>query len=90
MQTSSFPTIELYTTPTCPDCRQLKLWFDQLGITYQEHDLSRTEVADEAKARTGVRVAPITVIGTKIYYGTHDAQRTQLRQDWPELFGAGR
>lgn len=90
MQTSSSPTIELYTTPTCPDCRQLKLWFDQLGITYLEHDLSRPEVADEAKARTGIRVAPITVIGTKIYYGTHDAQRLKLRQDWPELFGAGR
>jgi len=87
MQTSPFPTIELYTTPTCPDCRQLKLWFDQLGITYQERDLSLPEVADEAKARTGVRVAPITVVGTKVYYGTHDAQGLKLSQDWPELFG---
>ena len=90
MQTSSSPTIELYTTPTCPDCRQLKLWFDQLGIPYQEHDLSLQEVAEEAKARTGVRVAPITVIGTKVYYGPHDTQRAQLRQDWPGLFGAAR
>lgn len=90
MQSLSAPTIELYTTPTCPDCRQLKTWFDQLGIPYQEHDLARPGVAEEAKARTGVRVAPITVVGTKVYYGTHDTQRAQLRQDWPNLFGAGR
>lgn len=32
MQSLSAPTIELYTTPTCPDCRQLKTWLDQLGI----------------------------------------------------------
>lgn len=89
MQSLSAPTIELYTTPTCPDCRQLKTWFDQLGIPYKEHDLAHPGVADEAKARTGVRVAPITVVGSKVYYGTHDTQRTQLRQDWPALFGAG-
>lgn len=90
MQTSSSPTIEIYTTPTCPDCRQLKAWFDQLGIPFEEHELARPGVAEEAKARTGVRVAPITLIGTKVYYGTHDTQRTQLRHDWPGLFGSGR
>ena len=90
MQYLSAPTIELYTTPTCPDCRQLKAWFDQLGISYEEHDLARPGVAEEAKARTGVRVAPITLVGTKVYYGTHDTQRTQLRQEWPNLFGGGR
>ena len=89
MQSLSAPTIELYTTPTCPDCRQLKTWFDQLGIPYEEHDLAQPGVAEEAKARTGVRVAPITVVGSKVYCGTHDTQRTQLRQDWPALFGAG-
>ena len=87
MQTSSSPPIELYTTPTCPDCRQLKLWFEQMGVVYVEHDLSQPNVAERARARTGVRVAPITVVGSKIYYGTHDAQRLNLRQDWPELFG---
>lgn len=90
MQSLSTPTVELYTTPTCPDCKQLKTWFDQLGIPYAEHDLARPGVAEEAKARTGVRVAPITVVGPDVYYGTHDTQRTLLRQDWPALFGAGR
>ena len=90
MQSLNVPSVELYTTPTCPDCRQLKAWFDQLGISYDEHDLAHPGVAEEAKARTGVRVAPITIVGTKVYYGTHDTQRTQLRQDWPNLFGGGR
>ena len=26
----------VYTTPTCPDCRALKAWLSQRGITYEE------------------------------------------------------
>ena len=29
----------------------------------------------EAKARTGVRVAPITIIGDQLFYGTFPAQK---------------
>lgn len=67
MANIEFPDVEIYTTPTCPDCRQLT-----------ERDLTDPAVAEEAKAQTGVRVAPITVIGTHVSYGTFPSQRQKL------------
>jgi hypothetical protein len=33
---------------------------------------------EEAKARTGVRVAPITLVGEKVFYGTFPLQKPGL------------
>jgi hypothetical protein len=33
---------------------------------------------EEAKARTGVRVAPITIVGSQIFYGTFASQKPGL------------
>ncbi len=70
--------ILLYTIPGCPDCAALKQWFAQNGVACTEHDLSRPGVADEAKRRHGVRVAPITVIGGQVFYGTFVDQRPKI------------
>ncbi len=70
--------ILLYTSPGCPDCAALKQWFAQNGVAYMERDLSRPGVADEAKRRHGVRVAPITVIGGQVFYGTFTGQRPKI------------
>lgn len=68
--------IEVYTTPTCPDCLALKRWFAQEGLSFTEHDLRRAEVAEEAKRRTGVRVAPVTVIDNEhVFYGVFAEQK---------------
>ena len=32
-------------------------------------------IADEARARTGLRIAPITLIAGQVFYGTFDDQR---------------
>jgi len=64
------PGVLLYTTPGCPDCFALKQWLDSQGVSYQERDLSHPGVAEEAKSRYGVRIAPITVIGAQFYSGT--------------------
>jgi glutaredoxin len=72
--------ITLYTTPTCPDCQALKVWLGQKGIRYQEKDLTDTNVQAEAKTRYGVRIAPITVIGDKFFYGTFAEQRPKLQE----------
>jgi len=68
----------IYTTPTCPDCRALKLWLDGKRIPYEERDLREPAVADEAKSRTGVRVAPITVVGDAFFFGTFQTQRPKI------------
>ncbi len=71
-------TVTLYTTPTCPDCKALKAWLAQKGVQYQEKDLTDPKVQDEAKARYGVLVAPISVVGEHFFYGTFDQQRPRL------------
>lgn len=53
-----------------PDCHALTAWLVKFDVSYTEHDLTRLEVADEAKRRIGVRVAPITVIGSNVFYRT--------------------
>ncbi len=74
------PPITLYTTPTCPDCRALKKWLAEEGIDYEEKNLLEAGMAEEAKARYGVRVAPLTVIGEEFFYGTFAEQRPKLAQ----------
>ncbi|GAA5441564.1 MULTISPECIES: glutaredoxin family protein [Deinococcus] len=73
------PHVILYATPTCPDCHALRRWFDRHGVAFEERDLTNPAVAEEAKARYGVRVAPITVVGEQFFYGTFDQQRPKLQ-----------
>lgn len=70
----------VYTTPTCPDCHALKAWLEGQGIGFVERDLTDPNIAEEAKARTGVRVAPITIAGDTILYGAFATQKPQLER----------
>lgn len=76
----SHSAIEIYTTPTCPDCLALKRWLDAQGLIYVERDLTRPHVADEARRRTGLRVAPITLVDGKAIWGTAAEQIPRLRK----------
>ena len=68
---STTPRIEIYSTPTCPDCLALKLWFASKNIPFVDHDLCDPAVAEDARRRAGTRIAPLTVIdGKHIFYGT--------------------
>jgi glutaredoxin len=73
-------TIDLYTTPGCPDCAALKAWFTAQQVAFAEHDLSRPGAADEAKAKFGVRIAPITVYEGQVLYGTAQEQLPRLKR----------
>lgn len=78
MTRAAHPPVRLYTTPTCPDCRMLKAWFAREGIVFEERDLTDPRISEEAKARTGVRVAPITLVGDEVFYGTFASQKPGL------------
>ncbi|MDA8389739.1 MAG: glutaredoxin family protein [Gammaproteobacteria bacterium] len=71
--------LQLYVSPGCPDCAALKSWLTARAILWEEHDLSQPGVADDAKRRLGVRVAPITVIGEHVLYGTFAEQLPRLK-----------
>lgn len=70
--------ILIYSTPTCPDCKSLKAWLRSLNIPFREKDLTDPSVVEEARARTGVRIAPITLFGGAILYGTFASQKPRL------------
>lgn len=78
MASESHPKVIIYTTPTCPDCWALKAWLTSEGIAFEERDLSDPRIMAEAKARTGVRVAPITLVGKKVFYRTFPSQEPGL------------
>ena len=71
-------SIIVYTAPGCPDCSAVKQFLNERGLVFEERDVTRPEVALEAKTRYGVRVAPITVIGNAFFYGTFHDQRPKL------------
>jgi len=70
----------LYTSPGCPDCAAVKAWLEARGVAYQERDLSRPEVADEAVRNYGVRVAPIAVIDGRAHRGGFAELRSALER----------
>lgn len=74
------PPVILYTTPTCPDCRALKAWLRELKIHFDERDLTDAATAEKARLRTGVRVAPIAIVGDVVSYGTFGQQKQVLEQ----------
>lgn len=78
MASAAHPDVIIYTTPTCPDCRMLKTWLEREGIAFEERDLTDPEIMAQAKARTGVRVAPITLVGEQVFYGTFPSQKPGL------------
>ena len=79
MTTEVAPGIEIFTTPTCPDCLALKRWLKAQNLPFVERDLRDPEVVEEAKRRTGVRVAPITIIvGKHVFFGTFAVQRPEI------------
>jgi glutaredoxin len=75
---TAHPPMLVYSTPTCPDCRALKAWLEANHIPFAERDLSDPAIVAEAKARTGVRVAPISIVGDTVLYGTFASQRPRL------------
>jgi len=70
--------VVVYTSPGCPDCAAVKRYLAEHDIPFEERDVTVPGVADEAKSRYGVRVAPITVIGNAFFYGTFSQQKPQL------------
>ena len=76
---SPAPWIEVYTTPTCPDCLALKRWFRAQNLPFVERNLLDAAIAEEARRRTGVRVAPITIIdGRHVFFGAFAVQRAEI------------
>ena len=78
--------VTLYTTPGCADCAAVKRYLERKGVAFQERDVSQNEAwVDEMKQVSGVRIAPVTVVGDKAFYGTFEKQKTGLEQALVQL-----
>ena len=74
--------ITVYTTPGCPDCAAVKRFLKQKGVAFQEKDVSQNEAwLDEMKRVSGVRIAPVTVVGSEAFFGTFERQKRGIERE---------
>ncbi|MCB1775009.1 MAG: glutathione S-transferase N-terminal domain-containing protein [Gammaproteobacteria bacterium] len=57
------PRITLYSTGSCPHCRQARQYLQQKGVRFQELDVQRNPRAQKAFARLGARGVPVIMVG---------------------------
>ena len=82
------PPVTLYTTPGCADCAAVKRFLETKGTAFTEKDVSKNPAwIDEMKRVSGVRIAPVTVVGDKSFYGTFDKQKPGLERALSGLEG---
>ncbi len=80
--------VTLYTTPGCADCAAVKRYLETRGVSFTEKDVSKNEAwIGEMKRVSGVRIAPVTVVGDKAFYGTFDRQKPGLERALVDLGG---
>lgn len=71
----------LFTTPGCSDCAAVKRFLQARGVEFSERDMSHDPTAvDDMKRLAGVRIAPVTIIGDRAFYGTFAQQVPDLRE----------
>jgi glutaredoxin len=73
--------IIVYTTPGCAACAAVKRFLEHRGVPFTEKDVTTNpEHLEEMKQVSGVRIAPVTVVGDQAFYGAFEQQRPQLEQ----------
>ncbi|ACB85905.1 glutaredoxin family protein [Natranaerobius thermophilus] len=73
--------VELFTTPTCPACKQVKSYLEEQGVDYVEHDISQDDEARKRMAEeTGQMVVPIAKIGDDYIVGFDKEEYDRLLQ----------
>jgi hypothetical protein len=73
------PRVEVFLLPADPEGRDLTDWLDAQGIAYARRDLGDPDVSREAVARTGMRIAPLTLVDGRAVWGTAAEQRRRLQ-----------
>lgn len=68
------PKIEIYTTDYCPYCKKAKSLLTQLGLDFQEIDITQNEddAIDKLIVKTGRSTVPQIFINDKFVGGCDD------------------
>jgi len=73
------PKVAIYTTPTCPYCKQTKEFFKENDIEFEEIDVATdVEAAQEMIKKSGQMGVPVTVIDGKIIIGFDKGKLSKL------------
>ena len=75
MTTNNDARVAIYTSPNCEDCHALKAWMNAHGVAFAEKDLTDIDVMTEVREKNGDRVAPVTIIGDRVFIGTFASQK---------------
>lgn len=71
--------VVVYSTPTCPWCTRAKSYLSQLGVAYEEKDVSRDiEAAREMVRISGQMGVPVLVIDGNVVVGFDKAKIDSL------------
>jgi glutaredoxin 3 len=72
-------TVTIYSTPTCHFCHAAKAYFDENGVTYEDHnvldDLAKREEMVDMTGQMGV---PVIRIGDDVVIGFDQAKIEEL------------
>lgn len=78
--------VTLYTTTTCPYCRNAKRLLDAKGISYKEIDVRSVDVKNEMVSRSGRRTVPQIFFGNWHVGGFGDLAQLESEGGIDEVF----
>lgn len=62
--------VEIYSTPTCPECNAAKEFLSQHDIPYEVHDIeNEPDQIEKLRELTGKNIVPTIKVGDEIYIG---------------------
>ncbi|UNK18255.1 glutaredoxin family protein [Paenibacillus sp. N3/727] len=62
--------VEVYTTPTCEDCRNFKKFLNDHEISYKEYSIANEpKYAEELRKRSGKTLVPTIYINDQEFFG---------------------
>lgn len=62
--------VEVYTTPTCEDCRNFKKFLNDHNISYKEYSIANEpKYAEELRERSGKTLVPTIYINDQVFFG---------------------
>ena len=67
--------VKIYTTPTCPYCRQAREYFNSQKIKFEEIDVATDQAAAEEMVKlSGEMGVPVILIDDKVVVGFDEAE----------------
>ncbi|MBD3379800.1 MAG: NrdH-redoxin [Candidatus Omnitrophica bacterium] len=70
--------VKVYSSPTCPHCRQAKKFLEDNNIPFEDYDVtSDQEKAEEMKKKSGAMSVPVLDIDGDIIVGFNESEIKQ-------------